>query len=139
MSKEAGPAQDDDRWPRCGYCGSPEVHASRRGGGWQGSLLRLAGARPYRCEACHRRFAFAVLGRHARAAGRSGSGARRPHAHADSEVDEPLSVEDARRQQQLLRALLVVAAALLTFAVASLMIGRAERRALEGQGVVLPQ
>ena len=40
---------------RCPYCGSADVHRSRRRGFVEGVILRLFLLRPYRCHDCDRR------------------------------------------------------------------------------------
>lgn len=114
----------------CGLCGSPSLHESSRGG-LREHLLRLVGATVYRCDHCRRRFAFAVLGRH------------RHHHRSRSGRDEPKplgrdhAVTVARRRR-IVNVVLTLGAALITFLVASWLIGRAERTRLESDGVVQP-
>src|SRR5215831_18764593 len=78
--------------PRCGYCGSAALHESSRGG-FHAALLRLLGARLYRCETCGRRFAFAMLGR----PDRHRAGRRGERRHAAPAVAPEVEVESRRR------------------------------------------
>jgi hypothetical protein len=112
-------------WPRCGYCGSPVLRESRRGG-LQETALRLAGCTLYRCESCGRRFAFATLGHPERH--RSARVPLLPRASHGLE-DAKLATSGRRRAIGVLATLI---ASLLTFLTAAWLISRSERRRMEG-------
>jgi len=113
------------QWPRCGYCGSPDLRESRRGG-FVESCLRLAGCTLYRCENCERRFAFATLGH--------------PHRHHERVPLKTKSAEELEahviaegRRRSALRVLATLLAALGTFVTVAWLISNSERRRLEQQ------
>ena len=128
---EAADAPRPIEWPRCGYCGSPRLRESRRGG-FTESCLRWAGCTLYRCEHCERRFGFATLGH----PHRRHLGERVPLKPRNLDEKEARVVTSRRRGA--LVTLLTVLAALLTFATASWLISQSERRRLEGEGTTPP-
>jgi hypothetical protein len=123
---EAAAAPQPIEWPRCGYCGSPRLRESRRGG-FTESCLRWAGCTLYRCEHCERRFGFATLGH----PHRRHLGERVPLKPRNLDEKEARVVSGGRRRT--LGVLATLLAALVTFLAASWLISQSERRRLEGE------
>jgi len=121
---EAAAAPQPIEWPRCGYCGSPRLRESRRGG-FKESWLRWAGCTLYRCEHCERRFGFATLGH----PHRRHLGERVPLKPRNLDEKEASVVSGGRRGA--LGVLATLLAALVTFLTAAWLIGRSERSRLE--------